>query len=113
MILAGIQGPAQSYLYDLFGDQPALDAVPSDKLHFLQAPIWQLALLGQLRLAAPLPDFVRRQLYGTGVVQDGESAEKWIGVLIRYREEWLKLMALARSRGLSWGNWLGERELVA
>ena len=106
MLLAGVGEPATRYVHDLFGDQANLGAVPRDKLHFLIATIWQVYSLAELGPGKALPALVRRQLYGTGIVKPGEPVQEWIDVLVRYREEWLQLMAAARARGLSWGNWL-------
>ncbi len=113
LITAGIEEPAERYLYDLFADPAALAAVPSEKLDFLRATIMQLTVLSDLGTAAPLPGLVRRQIFGTGIARNGESVEDWTGVLVRYREEWLKLLTRARSRGLHWGNWLRPRGTAA
>ena len=113
LIKAGVEEPSAGYLHDILGSQSALAAVPNGKLDFLLATMWQVDLLGELRPGERLPDLVRRQLYGTGILKTGECAEEWVEVLVRYREEWLDLIAAARSRGLSWGNWLGASETVA
>ena len=113
LLLAGIDEPADRYRYDLFGNTGALDAVPASKLNFLKATIWQLNLLGELRPGEPLPDLLRLQLYGTRILEMGASAQEWVDVLVRYREEWLDLIAAARARGLSWGNWLSKHDSAA
>jgi len=113
IITAGIPESPGGYLYDVFGHQEALDSIPTDKLDFLRATIMQVGFLGDLEPGKPLPDLVRRQLFGTGVIRKGQSTRSWVNVLVRYREEWLKLIALARCRGLRWSKWLSGRNLVA
>jgi hypothetical protein len=107
MITAGISEPAIGYQYDLFGTRQVVDQIPIGELHYLKATLMQISDLNELALHEPLPDRIRRHLLGTRIVQKGESAAPWISPLLRYRDEWLSLIADAQSVGLRWSGWLG------
>jgi hypothetical protein len=65
----------------------------------------QIADLEDLHLCAVPPLNLRLHLHGTRIVEDGECIQPWLDVLIRYRDEWLKLIADGQSAGRKWAGW--------
>lgn len=102
---AGISEPAEKYQYDVFGSAAVVNAIPDDELNHLKSTIMQIVSLSDLGSDHPLPETLRRHVYGTRVVSDGESVQPWIDLLIRYRDEWLNLIADGQSVGRKWADW--------
>jgi hypothetical protein len=49
-----------------------------------------------------LPAWFSRHLYGSQVLQMGDSAAPWRDLMLRYRAEWLRLIDHGRERRLKW-----------
>jgi hypothetical protein len=105
MIVAGIAEPEGAYEYDFFGTPQVTDAIPPEKLDYLKATLMHVDRLGELE-HRPLPDWFLEYALGTGVEDSAAALEPWVQVLLRYRKEWLDLVALAQSRGWNWARWL-------
>jgi hypothetical protein len=105
MMTAGIIEPPETYEHDLFGTPQVTNAIESDKLDYLNATLMQVDRLGELE-HRPLPDWFLGYALGTGVEGSAAALEPWVQVLLRYRKEWLDLVALGQSRGWNWARWL-------
>ena len=70
-------------------------------LESLRADLFQVARLAELS-SHELPAWFSRHLYGSHVVQMGDSAEPWRDLMLRYRAEWLRLIEHGRERHLKW-----------
>ena len=103
LFVGGIDERTGTYKVDLLS--PGSDGVG-------KPPAMLLAMLGQVvRLAAPDNESTRRRLqghlYGTHILQLGESMSPIVNLLCRYRAEWLMLAEECARRGAAWPRWLG------
>jgi len=105
MIVAGVDESDGAYEYDLFGSSQTVNAVEPAKLENLKATLMQVERLGELR-GEPLPEWFLQYALGTRVVKDRDALRSWVDVLLRYRAEWVALIALGESRGWNWAKWL-------
>jgi 7-cyano-7-deazaguanine synthase in queuosine biosynthesis len=105
LLVAGIAEAEGVYECDLFCPPRATDQIDSKKLRNLKATLLQVDRMAQLN-QRPLPDWFLRHSLGTRVEVNADSLEEWIGVLLRYRSEWLELSALGQSKGWKWANWI-------
>ncbi len=105
MITAGIVEPVGAYEYDLFGPPEVTNAIPLEKLNYLKATLKQVDRLGELG-HRHLPEWFLSYSLGTRVEDSAAALEPWVQVLLRYRKEWLDLVALGQSRGWNWARWL-------
>jgi len=109
MIEAGINEDPEAYQYDLFGPAASVNAVPDKALGFLKAHLMQLAELKELRDDGRKPDILGRHLSWTKLLAQRESVRPWVDLLRRYREEWLRLVALGHRMGWRWATWYSPR----
>jgi 7-cyano-7-deazaguanine synthase in queuosine biosynthesis len=98
LFAADVADPASQYQHDIF--TAAGEAAPVD-LESLRADLFQVARLAELS-SHELPAWFSRHLYGSRVVQMGDSAEPWPDLMLRYRAEWLRLIDHGRERHLKW-----------
>ena len=112
MITAGIEEPADSYKFDLFGPPRMGREVPVNELGNLKAFLMKLNKLSALESHAEVPGFFRCHLIGTGVVQHSEQLTPFVDLYRRYRKEWLTLVARAQTQGWSWANLLAPRKVA-
>ena len=106
MAVAGIEEPGV-YKYDLLGPVEAADAIPEDRLIYLKAILLQVANMGPLDPGSRVPDRVRRHLLATNVASREEGMAPFLGLLSRYRHEWLDIVAQGMEEpGWAWTNLL-------
>jgi hypothetical protein len=105
MILAGMDEPDGAYEYDLFGAPHTTNAIEPSKLENLKATVMHVDSLGDLR-GVSLPEWFLRYALGTGVAENPAALRGWVEVLLRYRAEWLELIAIGQSKGWKWAGWL-------
>ena len=108
LAVANIREPAGKYQYDFLGCPDEFRRIPVKKLNYLKATLMQVADLLALQPTKPLPELVKRHLFGSRIATDDQSALPWVELLMRYRDEWLGLMTDRRTAGLPWVGWLGE-----
>ena len=109
--LAGIGDPASAYEYDIFGSSGFFDRIPEDELDYLKVTSMDVQKLESLS-SHHLPTRIASHIFGTGVVQAGESIDSWVSLLSRYREEWRELAIRANESGTRWGSWFRLLENV-
>jgi hypothetical protein len=105
MIVAGISEPDGAYEFDLFGQPQVTNEVKPEKLLHLKATLMQVDRLSELR-SQSLPEWFLRYALGTRIDREPNALRCWVDVLLRYRAEWLDLVADGRSRGWHWAGWL-------
>lgn len=105
MIAAGMHEPDGAYEYDLFGEPSTTNAIDPTKLENLKATLMQIDRLGDLG-GQSLPEWFLRYALGTRVAENSDALRGWVDVLLRYRAEWLNLVAFGQSRGWEWAGWL-------
>ena len=98
LFAANVDDPVSQYQYDMFSADR--DVAPID-LDSLRADLFRVARLAELS-SPELPAWFSRHLYGSHVVQMGDSAEPWRDLMLRYRAEWLRLIEHGRERHLKW-----------
>jgi hypothetical protein len=106
MIVAGIREPRGTYKYNPFGPSGHVDRIPEKRLRFLKAFLMQVAHLSVLDTQGDLPRRLRRHLFGSRIVSHGESPHPIIGLLRRYRHEWIGIIADGKERGWHWASLL-------
>ncbi len=105
MIVAGMDEPGGAYEYDLFGAPHTTNAIEPTKLENLKATLMQVDRLADLR-GESLPEWFLRYALHTGVAESRAGLTSWVEVLLRYRAEWLDLIALGQLKGWEWAGWL-------
>lgn len=105
MIVAGMDEPDGAYDYDLFGEPHTTNSIEPTKLGYLRATVMQVERLGDLH-GESLPEWFLRYALGTRVAENPAALRGWVDVLLRYRAEWLDLIALGQSKGWEWAGWL-------
>jgi len=98
LFAASVDDPVSQYQHDIFNadhDMAAMD------LNSLRADLFQVARLAELS-SHELPAWFSRHLYGSHIVQMGDSAEPWRDLMLRYRTEWLRLIEHGRKRHVKW-----------
>jgi hypothetical protein len=110
---AGAEEPAERYGVDLFGESQEVALLPSDQLNYLKATLMQVESLKHLQEDGTQPDLLRRHVTGTQFLAPGENIAPWVGLMRRYRDEWLKLIRDARRRSLAWAEWVSDTVCVA
>jgi 7-cyano-7-deazaguanine synthase in queuosine biosynthesis len=98
MHTAGIEEDCANYQYDFLSRNTT---IPIKKRRYLAAFLNQVDCLTQTDLQ-PLPINLAKHLRQTHVIEDGCSLETVSGLFRRYRDEWLKLIRHAQSRGCQW-----------
>lgn len=98
---AGIEEPSNVYQHDLL--DPASSKLDKKKLRFLLAYLVQIDSWSQLD-QGQLPLLVTRHLRTTNVLQPGESAQPYLNLFLRYRNEWHRLIEQARGNGCGWAS---------
>jgi queuosine biosynthesis protein QueC len=104
LAVAGIQEPVDTYKFDLFDSPINANKVPKKQRKYLNALLSQVVQLNDIQSEDLLPLWVRRHLFGTGIVSEEHSAATASNVLRTYRDEWRSVIAQAKSRGISWTN---------
>ncbi len=102
---AGIAEGSDKYAFDIFGDQMAVAAIPSDKLSYLKATITQVESLSCISPEKPLPLSVQTHL--ASVLKRDEERHPSIRLLQEYRKEWLRLIEAGLRTGRHWARWHG------
>lgn len=102
MLVGGIREPRGMYKFDLFGRSRRENRIPEKRLMYLKAILMQVVHLAALDSQSDLPRRLRRHLYGSGILADGESPHRVIKLLSRYRQEWWTIAAEGKERGWSW-----------
>jgi len=105
MAVGGIEEPGV-YKHDLFGSDGGTNGIPEDRLDYLKAFLLQVANLGPLKSDSPVPERIRRHLFGTNLVSRDEAMAPFLSLLSRYRDEWLNLAAEGMDRDWAWTNLL-------
>ena len=105
MIVAGVSEPDGAYQYDLFGSSQTVNAIEPAKLENLKVTLMLVERLDELR-GESLPEWCLQYALGTRVVEDRDALRSWVDVLLRYRAEWLDLIAMGQSKGWKWANLL-------
>ncbi len=100
LLTAGIDEPIGTYKVDLFQSNYYLRYRRSTQ--YLKAFLIQQSELRKMVCGLETPAFILNHLYGTEVIQSGESAEPFIGLLKRYSDEWESVIATARTSGIAW-----------
>lgn len=103
---AGIREPAGTYKVDLF--QSNLYLKYRKSTHYLKAFLIQHSELRKLKEGLGTPAFVLNHLYGTDVIQKGESVQPVVELLKRYSYEWDCVIAEARRSGIAWTRLVGS-----
>lgn len=105
MICATINEPLGAYESDLFGEPNIANAVSPAKLLPLKAVLTQVERLGELR-GQSYPEWFLRYALGIRVAENRAVLKGWTDVLLRYRAEWLDLVARGQSKGWKWAGWV-------
>lgn len=108
MAVAGIVESGETYKYDLFGTPADLALVPVKKKRFLNAFLGQAVKLNGLDGGDRLPDWVRRHIFGTGILGPDDDPSEILALLTRYRDEWRTVAGVAAARGLAWARGLSD-----
>jgi 7-cyano-7-deazaguanine synthase in queuosine biosynthesis len=108
-LAAGAPLDEGQYLVDVFDPSTR---VPRDRLDYLAATLMQVIDLVNLSDDGSRPGSVGRHLEGT---RESASPDQttWVGVLRRYRDEWLRLIHEQHSQGQRWAGLLPERLAAA
>jgi 7-cyano-7-deazaguanine synthase in queuosine biosynthesis len=80
--------------------------LPAERLAFLREQVLQVADLHELAADASSPEILRRHLSTSGAVTLADPAEDWAVLLGRFRDEWMRVIAIARERGCRWASWI-------
>ena len=98
LFAANVDDAVSQYQHDIFNADCDVTTMDLDSL---RADLFQVARLAELS-SREMPAWFSRHLYGSHVVQIGDSAEPWRDLMLRYRAEWLRLIAHGRKRHLKW-----------
>jgi len=104
MIVGGIEEPSTSYEQDLFRADQSANEVEGRNYDYIKATLMHIDRLAELEQPHPPPWFLQ-YLLGTGAAETPDEIGKISDLLLRYRAEWLRLIALCQSRGLRWAKW--------
>ena len=77
-------------------------------LRYLKAFLIQHSELTKLKNGLATPPFILNHLYGTDVIQAGESFQQVVELLKRYADEWDSVIADARRSGIAWTGFVGS-----
>jgi len=102
MLVAGIEEPIDRYRFDLFGPSARAEGIPEDRLDYLRAILGQVVRFAEFDGQGEIPRRFRRHLLGSGVIGDDVPQEAVVGVLQRYRREWLDLAQEGARLGWRW-----------
>ena len=105
---AGVDEHPKRYEVDLFGEAGDVASIPPGQLYYLKAMLMQVEELTHLREDGTQPDIFRRHVTGTHLLGPNEGIGPWVGVMQRYRDEWLELIQKAHRWGLVWSNWVAD-----
>jgi hypothetical protein len=83
-----------------------VNEIAPERLLYLKAFLMQVAEWTEIETTGRLPDSVERHLRHTGIVKPGESSQPIKNLLVRNRDEWLKIVADGQRRGYSWARLL-------
>jgi hypothetical protein len=98
LFAANVDDAVSQYQHDIFNADCDVTTMDLDSL---RADLFQVARLAELS-SREMPAWFSRHLYGSHVVQIGDCAEPWRDLMLRYRAEWLRLIAHGRKRHLKW-----------
>jgi hypothetical protein len=102
MLVGGIGEPRGTYKFDLFGPSRLVNRIPEHRLKYLKAFLIQVVQLAALDSQNELPRCLRRHLFGSRILGQGDSPRPIIELWRRYRQEWLTIAAQGNERGWSW-----------
>lgn len=108
LLAAGIEEPTGRYRFDLFGPTAQAEDIPEDRLGELKAILGQVVRLSEFDGQGEIPRRFRRHLLGSGVIGDDVPQETVVGVLQRYRREWLDLAQEGARLGWKWTGLLSD-----
>jgi hypothetical protein len=106
MITGGIAEAQGSYYFDLFNAAEDANAVPAEKSVYLRAFLMQAATWDVLEATGRLPESVYRHLRATQIPDHTAPADKVVDLLVRYREEWKRIVSERRDLGFHWARLL-------
>lgn len=101
MITGGIEESKDAYTVNLFDPSDPLRPIPPRFLRNIQAFYQRIARLSELD-EGRVPNCLKRYLYATHAISSDAQLGAHAKVHMRYRQEWLELIADARERGLPW-----------
>lgn len=104
MAVAGVGFPADTYRDDVL--KPTCNDISADGLSFLRAQILQVSDLHRLTPNGMKPEILRRHLVSSHAITISDTAERWVDLLGRSRDEWLKMIAMGRENGCHWPSWI-------
>lgn len=106
VLAAGVDvaSEAEGFQHDIL--DPSCDRLPAEQLAFLREQVLQVADLHDLAADGSSPEILRRHLWTSGAVTLGDRAEDWAALLGRFRDEWIRVIALGRERGCRWATWI-------
>jgi 7-cyano-7-deazaguanine synthase in queuosine biosynthesis len=103
-IVAGVDLSPQRFEHDIL--DPKIDDLPTDVLAHLRQHVLQAADLHELRADGSRPQILRRHLASSRALTNNDTAEFWVQLLGKYRDEWKMVATVARDRGCRWPQWL-------
>ena len=107
---ADVYDSATQYKYDIFDPRAV---IPLNDLQYLHANLFQVARLGELGDSAEPPSCFSRHLRSAGLAGTDQDLAYWTGLMHRYRNEWLTLVAACGSRNVPWARLLSTVHRVA
>ncbi len=113
MLIGEIDEPEGTYAFDLFGPTEQVNAIQPDHLIYLRAFLMQVAEWTDTDATDGLPQPVERHLRYTRILQADDSPERIVCLLVRYRDEWLKIAAEGRRNGYRWAELLAPASIVS
>jgi len=108
---AGIHEPENIYKWDIFRQDA--HSLSQDRLRYLKAFVIQVNGLSELDAPGRVPRLLSRHLHGTSVLGNGESADRFVDVYRRYRQEWLDFIARGRAMNMEWAKLLSTESVLA
>lgn len=106
MAVAGISEAAHTYKHDIFDPPLFSNMIPVERLKYLKAFLMQVEQLADLEIEGRIPRALEGYVLSTGILRKGESQNDIVDLLVRYRNEWMRIATLARQEGHHWANWL-------
>ena len=108
--MSSLDGP---YQRDIFGGTDAVNAIPEHHLRYLKAILAQVDDLEELESGGAIPTSFVSHLVGTLIVDHVDYLNPYIKLFLRYRREWLDVLATVRGQDYSWAAWLPTPSKVA
>ncbi|MBS0260867.1 MAG: 7-cyano-7-deazaguanine synthase, partial [Planctomycetes bacterium] len=101
LITAGIAEQENSYAVDLFREIDPKTSIPDKAIRCVQAFHDQVSCLHELEFGI-VPSCLRRHLRCTGAAETEEQVAEYARVHLKYRREWLRIVAEAQRRNFPW-----------